>query len=403
MCGFKPPAVDLAVREPDTLRKTMPFSPATKRFDALLAPYAVHNAGEHGRAYPEAEHPDKLPFQRDRDRIIHSKAFRRLKHKTQVIVSPKSDHYRDRLTHSIEGSQIARSLCRALRLNEDLAEAGILAHDLGHPPFGHEGEYVLHALLEPYGFNFDHNKHSLRIVTVLEHNYPDFPGLNLTAETLNALRKHDTPWEKPGTPVPHGASMEAQIVNLADEISYYSHDIDDGLRAKLISFDQLADLHIGKRVRHLLSRRYPQLTPDHPTFQPQYVRSVVHLLITDIIEYARKELKRLDIKTLEDIYAHPLPLADYSPELKDETLELRRFLYKEFYSSPQVRQHTDEGKNLLAELFNRLMDNSHQLPQKIQDLIDQPDPKPIVIKDYVAGMTDNYARDMVLKLRERLI
>lgn len=383
-------------------------SDLTKRFDKLLVSYAVKNEGNHGRAYPESEHPDKLPFQRDRDRIIHSKAFRRLKHKTQVMVSPTNDHFRDRLTHSIEGSQIARSVCRALQLNEDLAEAAILAHDLGHPPFGHEGEYALDEMLKPLGFSFDHNEHSYRIVTKLERNYPGFPGLNLTKETLAALQKHHVPWEAelPGgkeAQLPHQSSLEAQIVNLADEIAYYSHDIDDGIRSKILGYKDFSQLEIGQLALELTRNRYPMLNESDHEFKPQITRSVVHLLITDIIEVAKQNIKEKKLKKIEQIYASPTPIIHYSNPMEEATQALRSYLYKNFYHSESVIKYTIEGKELLKELFTRLYENPVHLPQWIQDQIDAPEPKAIVVKDYIAGMTDNFAREMVFKLRKRLI
>ncbi len=374
-----------------------------QRFDALLAPYAVHNDGEHERAYEEPDLQSKLPFQRDRDRIIHSKAFRRLKHKTQVWVAGKNDHVRDRLTHSIEGAQVARSLARDLRLNEDLAEAGVLAHDFGHPPFGHEGEHALDEMLRPLGFRFDHNQHSLRIVTVLEDNYPDFPGLNLTKETLACLRKHETPWEMEGAPLPHESSLEAQVVNLADEISYNAHDIDDGLRSGLVTYKKLNQLEMGKRVLTLLSSRYPQLKETDRAYQPQYVRSVIHILITDIAAATHERLRTLNIKTLTDVYKHPKPLAHYSDAIDQAMDELRQYLFAEFYMHPDVRKHMDEGKLLIQELFTRFYDHPDWLPASKQALISEANDKAIVIKDYIAGMTDVYLKESVLTLRKRLI
>lgn len=374
-----------------------------KRYDSLLAPYAVHNAGEHEREYDETESENKLPFQRDRDRIIHSKAFRRLKHKTQVWVTGKNDHIRDRLTHSLEGAQIARGMARDLRLNEDLAEAGILAHDLGHPPFGHEGEHALHQMLEPLGFHFDHNLHSLRIVTRLENNYPDFPGLNLTRETLACLRKHETPWEMEHAPVPHEASLEAQIVNLADEIAYYAHDIDDGLRSGLIHYDALGQLEIGKLVDALLASRYPHLTREHRAYQAQYVRSVVHILITDITSATAKRLRDLDISSLQDVYKHDQPIAAYSDMAEQATDELRKHLYANFYLHPDVKKRTQEGVQLIQELFTRFHDHPEWLPEQRRALIDVKEPKAVVIKDYIAGMTDTFLQKTVLELRQRLI
>ncbi len=374
-----------------------------KEFDQNLAPYAIKNAGEHGRVYLEQHHSAKLPFQRDRDRIIHCKAFRRLKHKTQVLVSPKDDHVRDRLTHSIEGAQIVRGLCRSLRLNEDLAEAAILAHDLGHPPFGHEGEYALHEMMQEFNLAFDHNEHSYRIVTELEQSYPDFPGLNLTQETRAAIQKHHVPWEMKSATTPHQASLEAQLVNLADEIAYYSHDIDDGLRSTILKIDDLLQLEIGQLALEVIRNRYTKLEKDSPFFQAQLVRSVLHLLSKDITENTSSRITALNIQTVDDIYTLDKPVANYSPAIEEATLELRKYLYKNFYHSQEVSKFTHEGKQLLKELFARLYEEPRHLPEDQQKLIDNTVSKAIVIKDYIAGMTDNFAIDLVKSLRNKLI
>ena len=381
----------------------MPSRDLVKHYDSLLESYAVKNSGDHQRVHPETEHPNKLPFQRDRDRILHCKAFRRLKHKTQVLVNPKDDHVRDRLTHSLEGSQIARSLCRSLQLNEDLAEAAILAHDLGHPPFGHEGEHALNEMLKPLGFSFDHNEHGYRIVTKLEHSYPDFEGLNLTKETLAAIQKHHVPWESKNAKTPHQASIEAQLVNLADEIAYYSHDVDDGLRASILNIDDLLQLELGQLAAELIRNRYGNLNVSDNIYRPQFVRSVIHLLATDLQLTTIRNIKVNNIRTLNNVYAIDKPIAAYSDQMDKATQELRSFLFKNFYQSPAVIEFTTEGKELLKELFTRLYDNPKHLPDHTQKLIDNPDPKAIVIKDYIAGMTDVYAKDTVMKLRKRLI
>lgn len=379
------------------------MKPVCEQHDALLADYAVHNCGEHLRKHEEVPSENKLDFQRDLDRIIHSKAFRRLKHKTQVVVSPKDDHIRDRLTHSIEGSQIARGICRVLNLNEDLAEAAILAHDLGHPPFGHEGEHALDEMLQPLGFHFDHNQQSVRIVTHLEQNYPNFNGLNLTEETLAALRKHEVPWEDSSAPLPHHSHLEAQVVNRADEIAYYSHDVDDGIRANLVNQQAFFQLAIGKKVQSIISERYPTLSESHPSFHPQIQRALVHVLISDLVATTRKNIEKHTIHTLEDIYRLNFAIVDFSDEMEEAAQELRGYLFEHFYLSPTVKKYTEEGKELLQELFTKFHGNPELLPQKQQDLIGNPDPKEIVIKDYIAGMTDTFAKRTVMKLRQRLI
>lgn len=382
----------------------MSSSTLTERFDKLLAPYAVKNAGKHNREYPEKEMPTKLPFQRDRDRVIHCKAFRRLRQKTQVIVNPKDDHFRNRLSHTLEGVQIGRSICRALQLNEDLAEAAMLAHDLGHPPFGHEGEFALNEIITPFGFKFDHNKHGHRIVTKLERNYPDFPGLNLTEETLTALQKHETPWGNHGEKkLPHRFHLEAQVIDLADEIAYYSHDIDDALRAGFLTFDDFFQIKIGAKVLELIKGRYPGLDKRNLAYQPQIIRSVIHILVNDIIDHTKKRLEAFNINSLDKVYALNIPIVTHSDEISVLKKELRETLFAKFYHSDTVLKHTEEGKDLLKELFTRLHDSPKLLPEKTRSLIDNPDPLAIVVKDYIAGMTDNFAKDLVLKLQQSLL
>jgi dGTPase len=258
-------------------------------------------------------------------------------------------------------------------------------------------------MLEPLGFGFDHNQHSLRIVTVLENNYPDFPGLNLTAETLHCLRKHETPWESETATMPHSASLEAQIVNLADEISYYAHDVDDGLRADIVTLKEFFALDIGQMVQKLMDERYPKLTADSPAFRPQLVRSLTHILITDITNHTEQLLQEHRVQTLQDVYASSRPLARYSPDIERATDQLREYLYGHFYHHPSVRAHMEEGIDLIQELFARYHEQPKLLPSNVQKRVDQPDPLPIVIKDYIAGMTDTFLKDTVLGLRKRLV
>lgn len=382
----------------------MSSSTLAERFDRVLAPYAVKNAGKHHREYPEKEMLTKLPFQRDRDRVIHCKAFRRLRQKTQVIVNPKDDHFRNRLSHTLEGSQIGRGICRALQLNEDLAEAAMLAHDLGHPPFGHEGEFALNEIITPLGYKFDHNKHGYRIVTKLERNYPDFPGLNLTEETLTALQKHETPWGNNGeTKLPHKFHLEAQVIDLADEIAYYSHDIDDALRAGFLTFDDFYQVKIGAKVRELIKTRYPNIDENNLAYQPQIIRSVIHILISDIINHTKERLEAFNINTLDKVYALNIPIVTHSDEIAAMKKELKETLFAKFYHSDTVLKHTEEGKDLLKELYTRLHDSPQLMPEKTRSLIDNPDPLAIVVKDYIAGMTDPFAKDLVLRLRQSLI
>lgn len=364
----------------------------SKNFDAILAPYATKHGESKGRRYPEAEHPYRLPYQRDRDRILHANAFRRLKEKTQVFVADYGDHYRTRLTHSLEVSQVSRSIARTLRLNEDLAEAIALAHDLGHTPFGHAGEEAMDMLMKEHGARFEHNAQSRRVVELLEHRYPQFPGLNLTWETLWGLAKHETPWDHPlldGQPL-RSTSLEGQVVNLGDEIAYTAHDIDDGLRAKLIAIDELLQIPFIQEINEGISERLPVT---HDLYRYHLVRDVIDHMATDITRDALRAIEQAKIKSVDDVYGERRPLIAFSKEQTAKNKVLRTFLYERFYRHQKVLKATREGQWVIEKLFRALVKKPRLLPTDIAARADKKDPLYVVVKDYIAGMTDHFARE----------
>lgn len=366
-----------------------------KNFDAILAPYATKHSESNGRRYPEAEHTYRLPYQRDRDRIVHANAFRRLKHKTQVFVADYGDHYRTRLTHTLEAAQISRSIARTLRLNEDLAEAIALAHDLGHTPFGHSGEQVMDALLKEHGDRFEHNAQSRRVVELLERRYPSFPGLNLTWETLWGLAKHETPWDHPlltGQPL-RSTSLEGQVVNFGDEIAYTAHDIDDGLRAGMFTVEALLAVPFIRDIHEVLVDRFPNMDPQSDLYRYQLIRDVIDHLATDITRDALHAIARTKIKTVNDVYERRKPLINFSKEQAQKNRALRTFLHTHFYENKKVIAAKREGQWMIERLFRALMKRPKLLPPDFQSRIDHPDPLYIVVKDYIAGMTDHFARE----------
>lgn len=333
----------------------------------ILRPYAVFGVRSRGRAYPEEETKGRLPFQKDRDRIIHCRAFRRLKDKTQVFVAHHGDHYRNRLTHSLEVAQISRDTARSLGLNEDLAEAIALAHDLGHTPFGHAGEFALDKCLREHGLHFEHNEQSLRIVTELEDVYPDFPGLNLSFEVLEGLRKHDES-------VPH--SLEAQLVDHADEIAYQNHDIDDGLRSGLFTEADLSQVPLWKEVTERVRKRFGDL-PDERIRWSRCISELISWMISDLSEATCRRLNEKNIRSTEDVYASRETLVDFSKDLTSENKKLKAFLMARLYQHPEVKKHIEEGQDLIRLLFHHYLAEGREVGW---------------IRDYLSGMTDSYAR-----------
>ncbi len=367
--------------------------------DQLLASYAVHSASTRGRVHAEAEHPFRMAFQRDRDRIIHSTAFRRLEYKTQVFVNHEGDYYRTRLTHTMEAAQITRTITKSLRLNADLAEAVALAHDLGHTPFGHAGERVLNDLMAPYG-GFEHNAQSLRIVDVLEERYPDFPGLNLTWEVREGIVKHTPPYDKPlAASFESGRApcLEAQLVDYTDEIAYNSHDIDDGLKSGLLTFDQLDGVGLWRDAYRTVRDGSPHAS--QRIWRYQAIRLIIDRLVTDLIETLESRLDAATIRTLEDVHAVGRPLVGHSDEVEAQRQELKTFLMDNLYRHYKVIRMFEKAKRVMRELFHAYMSEPQQLPPHILERRDRVgDSQPRIIADYIAGMTDRFALEEHRKL-----
>jgi dGTPase len=358
--------------------------------EARLGPFAQRAGRSRGRVYAELEHPYRTAFQRDRDRIVHSRAFRRLEYKTQVFVRHEGDHYRNRLTHTLEGSQIARTIARALRANEDLAEAVVLAHDLGHTPFGHAGEAVLDALLEGAG-GFDHNRQTLRIVDLFEDRYPEFRGLNLTDETREGILKHGASFEHP-VRLPRLAacpSLEAQIADASDEIAYLNHDLDDGLRSGLLTEGQLDGLALWSEARRHVEGRMPG-APDS-VLHAQIVRSVIDGLVTDWVEATAERLRGSGAASADAVRAQPRRLGGLSDRIEQARAELKDFLYRNLYHHPQVLEMTKEAESVLGDVFRAYRDDPRRLPEHVRARFAE-DGETRAIADYVAGMTDRFAR-----------
>lgn len=354
-----------------------------------LAPYAVKSRESRGREHPEKEHPYRTAFQRDRDRIIHTTAFRRLEYKTQVFVYYEGDYYRTRLTHTIEVAQLGRTIARALGANEDLVEAISLAHDLGHTPFGHSGEEALHELMANYG-GFDHNRQSLRIVTLLERRYSDFPGLNLTWEVREGLAKHTTEYDR-GTGEgyePHKLpSLEAQIVNIADEIAYSSHDLDDGLRAGILNPSSLLDISIG---RELIRELKINLNSFDDLARHRLIRKLIDWSVSDALEETTRRLEKASPKSAEEVRNCGQYLVSFSEEMTSLYRELKAYLMENFYRHYRVVRMMIKAKRLIADLFRAYTSEPRQLPESVRARLAEEE-LPRIVCDYIAGMTDRFA------------
>jgi dGTPase len=354
-----------------------------------------------GRAFEEPGSGPRGPrdiFQRDRDRIIHSVAFRRLRHKTQVFVAPDGDHYRVRLTHSLEVAQIGRTMARALGLNEDLTEMLCLAHDLGHPPFGHSGEDALEAAMVDAG-GFDHNANSIRIVTKLETPYPDLDGLNLSWEALEGLAKHNGPVSTPSWALAEAnagfdleldswPSLEAQIAAVADDIAYDNHDIDDGLRAGLLEVEELETIPLLRERFNEIDQRHPGLSPDKRL--RALVRDQIGTMVGDVLNETRRRVADAGVETIDEVRVAGRQLAGFSPELEGQERELKRFLYTRFYSSPRLEDIRIEAQRVVANLFAAYRDDPTLLPDLWRNDGDEVQ-RLRTIGDFIAGMTDRFA------------
>jgi len=372
-----------------------------------LKPYAIKSINSKGRIYNEKENSIRSPYQRDRDRIIHSSSFRRLKHKTQVFVNTEGDHYRTRLTHSMEVSQISRTLARSLSLNEDLCETLSLSHDLGHTPFGHAGEEVLNQCMGKYG-GFDHNIQTLRIVTSIENKYYKFCGLNLTIETLDGLIKHNGPVKNLvqyktilkkdlfSNKIVFNAfpSLEAQVAAISDDIAYNNHDLEDGLRAGLFTIKKISSITyvsklINKHVKNIKNFRREIIIS-------QIVRDLINLMVLDVINTTNKNLKRSNPQLINDIYKQDRLIVDFSDKMKMIDKQIKDFLKRNMYNHKKVVVNTNRGKRIINDLFKYLSKNSRKHISK--DLF-KNEQKERVIADFIAGMTDRYAINLYKKVK----
>ncbi len=363
----------------------------------ILAPYAFRAAQSRGRVYPEEQHPYRTDFQRDRDRIIHSTAFRRLEYKTQVFVNHEGDHYRTRLTHTIEVAQISRTIARALRLNEDLSEAIALAHDLGHTPFGHSGEEILNELMSDSG-GFEHNLQSLRVVDLLEQKYPGFSGLNLSYEIREGIMKHETDYDAPTPEDFHPEEspfLECQIVNIADEIAYNCHDIDDGLTSGLLIDEQLEGLEIWGSIIGDIKKSYPELPKG--MIHRQAVRLLINKLVTSLVVNSLENIRVLGIKDLDDVRSCRKRILAFSEEIEKQNKELKAFLFNKMYRHHRMVRMGDKAKRIIKQLFETYLNDPDQLPPSAFRCAETTGIKRL-ITDYIAGMTDRFALQEYKKL-----
>jgi len=386
-----------------------------RQFPRPLARFAVHSERSRGRRIAEPDSPLRSPFQRDRDRIVHSTAFRRLEYKTQVFVNHEGDHFRTRLTHTLEVAQIARTAARALGLDEDLAEAVALAHDLGHSPFGHAGEEALDAVLEPYG-GFDHNAQTLRVITRLERRYAGFDGLNLTWETLEGVVKHNGPLTGEVHPfiaayaAEHDLGLdshpgaEAQIAALADDVAYTNHDLDDGLRASLFTLDDIAGLPLVGPIFGAVAKRYPGL--ERQRLIHESLRRLIHTMVVDLVEETGRRLAADRPEDADAVRALQRPVVAFSEEVAEPLQALRRFLYAHMYSHYRVRRMQLKAQRVVRELFEALLAEPQCLPPdwRVRAEPAGGEQAARAIADYIAGMTDRYAldeHDRLFKLTSR--
>ena len=366
---------------------------------AALAPFAMPSRASRGRRHAEKEHPFRMVFQRDRDRIIHSTAFRRLEYKTQVFVNHEGDYYRTRLTHTMEAAQVTRTLARVLGLNEDLAEAVALAHDLGHTPFGHAGERTLDRLMQPFG-GFEHNAQSLRIVEVLEERYPRFRGLNLSWEVREGIVKHSTRYDRPQV-AEYDASLapclEAQIVDFADEIAYTAHDVDDGLESRMLDPDGLATVPLWADAQAAVTRTAPGASPT--VLRYQAVRWLIDAMASDLVESILTRIREEGIDSLDAVRAVKPRLVEFSPAMTERQRALKAFLYADLYTHHRVTRMTQKADRIMSALFEVYMHEPRQLPpHTVRRVAEEGESVPRVVADYIAGMTDRFALEEYKKL-----
>jgi dGTPase len=370
---------------------------------SALAPYAVHVENTRGRRFPEESHPYRSDFQRDRDRVIHSRAFRRLENKTQVFTRRLSDHFRNRLTHTIEVSQISRTIAGALHLNEDLVEALALVHDIGHPPFGHAGEKALDALMQQHGLRFDHNLHALRIVESFELRYIEYPGLNLTFEVREGIIKHSRDYRVEDYPelaeylLGQRPPLEAQLIDHTDEIGYTTADLDDGFEARLLHLDRIrADVVLFERHYREVEKNYPGARTKLKFNEA--LKRMLNELVTDLIDNTARRIREANIRSLDDVRTFPERLAGFTPRVEQERREAKQFLYQNLYLSESLRPEKLDGERVVGDLFGYWLAHPEALPPAYQRKAGD-EPLARVVCDYIAGMTDNF----ILEQHERLI
>ncbi len=355
--------------------------------DKNLADYAQKNATARPRKFREIPDPYRGAFQRDRDRIIHSTAFRRLAGKMQVVSPQHGDHFRNRLTHTLEVAQISRDLARQLFLNEDLAEAVALAHDLGHPPFGHSGETALNEKMQEFSRDFEHNEQSLRIVEVFEKRYTEFAGLNLTQEVLEGMQKHSTFFDRPEAEFIFSPHLEAQVVDIADEIAYLSADLEDGLRGNFFNLNDLKELSLCRRSM-------AELPASEQNFRSAIIRRVMRNLISELVANSLLNIQKFKIKNIEQVQKNSSKIVGFSDDFFAEFLAVKDFLMERYYSAPVVHKITENGKELIRAVFDFLIKNPAKLPLYLQQ---NDDDLPVKVCDYIAGMTDAFVKNFYEK------
>ncbi|MDY6934436.1 MAG: deoxyguanosinetriphosphate triphosphohydrolase [Spirochaetota bacterium] len=371
--------------------------------DRFLAPYAAKSKNSRGRVHEEELHQYRSDFQRDRERIIHSRAFRRLEYKTQVFVNHEGDHYRTRLTHTIEVAQIARAIARTLQLNEDLAEAIALAHDLGHTPFGHSGEKELNELMKDED-GFEHNRQSLRVIEKIEERYKDFSGLNLTWETREGIIKHSSHHDQPEVSdymAEERPSIEAQIIDLADEIAYNNHDLDDGISSGMLKLEDIQGLNIWEMVVGSI-RRKGHLPENRKLMVSTIIREIINTLVTDVINTTRENIERLSIQHYMDVRRSSVNLVGFSSEIENANDELKNFLDEKLYQHYRVVRMSIKARKVVRELFTLYLEFPNALPFDYFKRI-EVDGLKRTISDYIAGMTDRYALEEHQRLTEPMI
>jgi dGTPase len=368
--------------------------------DKILAPFGMKSKNSAGREYAEEAHDVRTCYQRDRDRIVHSEAFRKLEYKTQVFVIFEGDYYRTRLTHTIEVAQIARTIGRSLRLNEDLIEAIALAHDLGHPPFGHAGEFALDDIMKKVKLNFNHNLRSFEIVTK-EKRYPDFDGLNLSREVIIGILKHKTVYDKPGTIQKYrreGPTLEAQVVDVADSLAYLAHDIDDGLTSECIKVRDLMENNLWQKAYKMVS---PKLdTADREMLKYQVVKFLIDVQIKDLLSYSTEQLRKLNFRSVVDVKKYNKMVIGFSPLMTRERNALQELLNEKLYHHPRVERMTYKARRIINDLFKVYHENLKQLPYHIYERHKKYNKKEKyqIICNHIASMTDRFALDEHKKL-----